>query len=455
MKFVTPLRKTAALVVVALGLSWLLAGCNGQCRQVRSSYQQALQQETELSQELPEGDQPAQFGLAIKTDLLNEIANTALQSTLKSGLQALSKVDVGGGQRVEVRTSGDVVNLKVEASDACEHCFRLGGDLDGAVSLDIPVVGRQRANLDGTLSIVAPLIVERGKNGGGVLKLDLAQAARIGKSSMRARLGNIRSSWARVLQSKLSDILLENLVEDVDAVELVSFDSPDFGIPGLEVYPVELVSDAKSGTIFAGFATNIEGLQSDIGIEPVTDLDDDQNLAIAFNPNLVVHGVSLMMKKDVVPRTYTTDGRPLRGGPAHASISGVRFTKGRVGELPMLLDFRVFNMPQNGICFWFDGRAEGRIALRGKNLEVSLTELDITQSSIPGLVTATDWMGADFLDGGKRIVKESLDDQNLEVPGGELEFKGLELELKRGTVVLKGVSAMRKPTSDRRRRIDR
>ena len=451
MKCVITSYRTVALIAVALGLSWLVAGCNGQCRQVRSNYQQAVQQETELSQELPSGEEAAQFGLALKTDLLNDIANKALQSTLKTGLQSLSKVDIGEGQKIDVRTSGDVVNLKIEASDACEHCFRLGGDLDGAVSLDVPLVGRQRANLEGTLSIVAPLIVARSKSGGGVLELDLSEAARIGKSSLNTRLSNIRSSWARVLQSKLSDILLEKLMEDLDDVELLSFDSPDFGIPGLEIFPVELVSDADSGTIFAGFATNITGLQSDIGIEPVTELEDDQNLALAFNPNLVAHGVSLMMQKDVVPRTYTTDGEPLRGGPAHASINAVRFTKGRVGELPMLVDFQVFNMPDSGMCFSFDAQAEGRIALRGENLEVSLTELDITDASVPGLATATDWMQADFLQGGKRIVKESLDEQNLEVPGGKLAFKGVELELKKGTVVLKGVSVVEEPQARRDR----
>jgi hypothetical protein len=445
-----------ALMMVSVGVS---AGCSSQCRQVRSDYRQAVLQETELSQELepqgPDGGSaPAQFGLALQTDMLEEVANTALQATIKSGLQALSKIDVGGGQQIDVRTRGNIVNLSIEASDACRHCFKVGGDLDGAVGLDVPLVGRQSANLDGSLNIVAPLLVERGKNGGAVLKLDLPEAARIGKSTLNARLTNLRSSWARVLQSKLSDVLLQRLMKDVDPVDLLSFDTPDFGIPGLEVFPVELVTDAKTGVIFAGFATNIEGLQADVGIEPVTNLEGDQNIAFAFNPNLVVHGVSLMMKKDVVPRTYSTDGEPMRGGPAHAVVNAVRFTKGRVGELPMTIDFSVFNMPESGFCFWFDGSASGRIALSGQNLAVSLTDVAITQSSVPGLVQATDWMGAEFLEGGKRIVKQSLDDQNVAVPGGELAFKGLALELNKGTVVLKGVSAVttKDAPQERRRR---
>lgn len=450
MKSTSRWRLVLAAVSMLVALS-LMSGCAAQCRQVRADYKQALAKETELDQQNPLDDKaPAQLGLAIKTDLLNEVANTALHATIKTGLAALSKVDVGGGQTIDVRTRGDVVNLKVEASDACDHCFEIGGQLDGSVSLDIPLVGRQSSNLGGSLSVVAPLILRRGKDGGGELALDLPAAARIGKSSLSANLTGVRSSWARVLQSKLSNILLEKLLEDVDPVKLLAFDSPDLGIPGLEIFPVQLASNARTGTIFAGFATNITGLQGDGGIEPVTNLEDDQNLALAFNPNLVVHAVSLMMKKGVVPRDYSTDGEPMRAGPAHVTIGGVRFTKGRVGELPMSMDFRVFTFGQQApMCFWFDGRASGRIALRGKNLEVSLTEVNITQSSVPGLVQATDWMNAEFLQGGKKVVRQSLDDQNVDVPGGQLQFKGLAVELTGGAVVLKGVSAVAEPRASR------
>jgi hypothetical protein len=442
-------RATASMISCSVAICLLImsvgVGCSGQCRQVRSDYRQALQGETALSQELATGEEPTQLGVAIKTELLNEVANTALQTTLKSGLAALSKVDVGAGQTIAVKTRGDIVNLQVNASDACEHCFEISGGLDGAASLDIPLVGTKSTRLTGNLSIVAPLLLARGHEGGGVLKLDLSEAARLGKSSLNTRLADLRSSWAQVLRSKLSDILLERLLKGAEPVELVNFEMPNFGIPGLDVFPVQLVTNADAGTIFAGFSTNIAGLSGDQGIEPVTELADDQNLALAFNPNLVVQGVSLMMKTDVVSRTYTTDGEPLRAGPAHASVNAVRFTKGRVGELPMAMDFEVFNMPDSGICFSADGRATGRIALRGRNLEVSLTEVDIVDASIPGLVTATDWVQADFLQGGKRIVRQSLDEQNVAVPGGKLDFKGLSLELSGGAVVLKGVSAIQDP----------
>lgn len=428
------------LAVLSLSLQ---AGCAGQCRQVEQGYRQAVAQETELAEEASTEADPAQFGLAIKTDLLNDVANTALQGVLAAGLDGLSKIDVGGGQRLRVNTRGDVVNLRVEASDACEHCFRLGGDLDGSVGVEVPVVGTQTANLDGSLSIVAPLVLARTEDGRSALQFDLSEAAKIGKSSLNTRLTNLRSSWARALQSQLADALLARLLKDVEPVTLLGFETPNFGIDGLEVFPVELVTNAKTGTIYAGFSTNVTGLEGAPGIAPVTDLADDQNLAIAFNPNLVVHALSLMMQKGVVSRTYTTDGKPARRGAAHVTIGDFGFRPGQAGELPMGLDFRVFNMggETGGLCFWFDGRATGTIALRNDTLDVSLDQVNITDSSLPdSVVSAADWAQAQFLDGGKRIVRQSLRDENVEVPGGQLQFQGMNLELKGNAVVLKGTS---------------
>lgn len=441
-----------AALVVALGAPSLLSACNMQCPQVRRDYEQSLERETRLSQELEEGDEPAQLGLTLKTDLLGDVANTALQSAIEGGLDTLAAIDVGGGQSVDVQTRGDVAELSVEASDACEHCFRIGGDLGGAVDLDIPAVGERSADLDGSLSLVAPLVFEQNDDGDTSLALDLPEAARIGQSSLDANLSGLRDSWARTLQSELSDRLLDELTDELEPVELVSFDHPDFGIPGLEVFPVELATDTASEAVFAGFSTNIEALETEAPIDPVTELEDDQNLALTFNPNLVAHGVSLMMQKDVVSRTYTADGRPLRDGPSRVAIDGFSFSKGRVGELPMQLDFRVFHLGEDEeaeeddtqMCYWFEGEANGRIALSADELEVSLTEVDIVDASLPTVATeATRWTQAEFLDGGKRLVRASLDEDNLQIPGGQLAFAGLSVELLENQVVLAGASEVR------------
>src|SRR5690554_3086812 len=137
------------LINLLLGASLLLAlglasGCSATCPQVKQSYAQALALESELEKEQPkESVRPVQFGLTLRTDLLNKITNTAIQGALKTGLNAVSEIDVGAGQTVGVKTSGDVLNLNIEASDACEHCFRISGKLDGSVGLNIPFVGNK------------------------------------------------------------------------------------------------------------------------------------------------------------------------------------------------------------------------------------------------------------------------------------------------------------------------
>lgn len=449
-----PARRNRALLNLLAGSGLLLAlgltsGCSATCPQVQQSYAQALAKESAIEEESPEEkERPVQFGLTLRADLLNNIANTVIQGALKTGLNAVSDIDVGAGQTVGVKTSGDVVNLNIQPSDACEHCFRVSGKLDGAVGLDIPFVGNKRTKLGGSLSVVAPVLLAQGKDGGGVLQFDIASAAKIGKSSLSTTLGDLPGSWSRVLQSKLSTLLLNKLLKDAKPIDLFSFEGPSLGIPGMEILPARLVTDAESGTIYAGFSTNIKGLLGDQSIEAVTALNDDQNLALSFNPNLVVHALSLMMKKDVIPRQYSSDGRPLRGGPAHATISAVNFSKGRVGELPMNVDFSIFNFGDGeAICYSFAGSAGGRIALRADTLEVSLTDVNITEASIPGLASAVEWAQAEFLQGSKTVIRESLNPQNIAIPGGKLAFQGLGLQLEGGAVVLRGVSLPIEPDS--------
>jgi hypothetical protein len=359
-------------------------------------------------------------------------------------LDVVSRVSVQSGTNIAVNTQGDVLNLNVEASDACENCFEITGGLDGRIGVEIPVLGEQSANLDGSLTLVAPITLTRLDDGRGAVQLDLTQVAKVGRSQIIPRISGIPDTWSSALQSPLSDKLLESLTRNLEPVTLVSYDAPSLGIPGLEVVPVKLATNAKTGTVFAGFTTNIKAL-SDSGktIEPITDLGEDENIALAFQPDMVLHAVSLMMQKDEIPRTYSSDGEPLRAGPAHVTLRGFNFSKGKVGELPMKLGFKIWNMQDGGPCYWFDGLAEGRVAVRGKRLEVSLTNVSITDGSLPvELVQATNWMNAEFLQGGKKVVRTSLNDQNLEIPGGKLDFVGMGLELRGNAIVLRGNSGV-------------
>lgn len=426
-------------VLTALPLVW---GCGAQCEQLRGDYQQALGQETDTFDIDPAGaDHPIHFGVAFKTDLLNRVANAALDGALDRGLDVATTALQVGGQSIDVATRGDIVDLRVEASDACARCFRVSGELGGEVLVDLPVVGQKSASLGGSFSLVAPIIVTPTRTGGGQIQLDTDQLADIGQSSLTARLGDLPQTWAAALQNELSKLLLVGLKDRLEPVTLLTFDAPDFGIPGLTVVPVELVGDAKAGTIFAGFSTNISALrgQPTSGVAPITELGADEDIALAFKPDLVLHALSLMMQADVVPRAYTTEGRPLRAGPAKVTLSQFGFEEGPVGILPMQLGFRVWNVGGDGPCFWFDGLARGRVAIRANTLEVSMTEVDITEASLPGLVTATDWMQAEFIKGSKQIVKTSLSEDNLSVPGGAgLRFGGVGLRLADNAIVLTG-----------------
>ncbi|MGM0555299.1 MAG: hypothetical protein ACQEVA_02875 [Myxococcota bacterium] len=440
--------RTYLLFVLAVAASALSTGCAGQCPQVKSGYEKALAQETELEQEVPQDlearEDAVHLGFAMKTDLLNDIIGRVLATALDEGLDVVSEISVQSGTNIAVNTQGDVVNLKVEASDACDNCFKITGGLDGKLGVKIPVLGEQSADLDGSLTLVAPITLTRLDDGRGAVQLDLTQVAKVGRSQIVPRISGIPDTWSRALQSPLSDKLLESLTQNLDPVTLVRYDPPDLGIPGLEVVPVQLATNAETGTVFTGFTTNVKAL-ADSGktIEPITDLGDDENIALAFQPDMVMHAVSLMMQKDSIPRTYSSDGEPLRAGPAHVTLRGFDFSKGRVGELPMKLGFKVWNMQDGGPCYWFDGLAEGRVALRGENLEVSLTNVSVTDGSLPvNLVKATDWMNAEFLQGGKKVIRTSLSDQNLEIPGGKMNFIGMGLEMRNNAIILRGNSGV-------------
>ena len=439
---------TYLLLVCAAALSFVGTGCASQCPQVKSGYEAALAQETALAQDVPqdmeERNDAVHIGFALKTELLNDIIKRALSTALDKGLDVVSTVSVKSGTNVSLNTQGDVLNLKIDASDACENCFKITGGLDGQISVGIPILGEQSANLNGSISLVAPITLTRLDDGRGAVQLDLTQVAKVGRSQIVPRISGIPDTWSRALQSPLSDMLLESVTRDLEPVTLVRYDPPSLGIPGLQIVPVKLASNAETGTVFAGFTTNIKALEeSGKTIEPITDLGDDENIAVAFQPDMVMHAVSLMMQKDEIPRTYSRDGEPLRGGPAHVTIRGFKFSKGKVGELPMKMGFKIWNMQDGGPCFWFDGMAEGRVAIRGNKLEVSMTSVKLTDGSLPlELLQATNWMNAEFIQGSKRVVRTSLDDQNIKVPGGKLDFIGMGVELRGNAIVLRGNSGV-------------
>ena len=473
-----------ALLVAGLGL--VSSGCEEQCRSVERSYRRSLSAEQTTTVEVEElsGDSAAQFGLALKTELLGDIVDIVVQPTLDAALSLASTVEISG-ERVRLSTEGDVLDLDLSAHSACDHCFELGAGLGGALVADIPSYGRERAELGGSLAIVAPLLLERGQEADAALKFDLPAMVDIGQSELTTRLGAVDPDIADMVEGPLADLLFDALARQLDPVTLVEFDAPSFGIPDFEVLPVQLVTDKASDTVFAGFATNIEALRVPgvAGVAPITDLKAEENFALAFQPELITHSLSLLMGGDQVSRTYDLSGRARRDGSAHVTLDGFRagydaiedpytgvdaggstdammsvdtgFDAGDAGDaggstdvesgpdVPIALGFEVFNLDgKDGACFGFGADALGGVSVRDNALQVELVDVRFTSAFLQeNLVEASNWLGAEFVQESRSLVSQSLDNATVAVPGTDLSFAGLGLETRPDAVVLRAATS--------------
>lgn len=492
----------SAVLAVASGL-WVLVGAAGcdeiereldrRCRESERIYQQELAAEqTELAdrENLPEDDdRPTHFGVTLSNDLLSDLANVAVEPLVKGALQIVSSVEVDG-KSVDLRTTGDIVKLTLEADEACDHCFRVGADLGGGLVADIPGVGTKTASLDGTAQLVVPLMLTRGDDKSTAVKLDLAQLGSIGASRIVARINGISRDWENKLRRPLSDLILEVLKRKLEPVTLVEFDGPSFGLEGFEVAPVQLESDAANGSVFAGFSTNIDALNTDdiAGVQPVTGLADGQNIALSFQPKLVGRLLSLLIGHGDVARRYTRDGEATDGGDLHVTLE--TFTAGdaatpvapdagpappdaarggadsgspdagmpdatmvdaggadaggpRPRSLPVGLEFQMHNFKQDSFCFSAGARMTGGVAVRNGELDIGVRDVRFTSSTAPaGLVDIANWTTAQFIQESRTLVDKSLDGDNLTVPGTTLSVGPLDVGLRPHTVVLRGSTEM-------------
>ncbi|QDG50520.1 hypothetical protein FIV42_07170 [Persicimonas caeni] len=482
-------RIAPALVLVAFTALCALvlgSGCEEYCAGTERSYNRALAAErTEVVEpEALSGDSPAQFGLALKTELIGDILDIVLQPTIDGALTAVSAINVDGDQ-VRLRSEGQILDLDVASDSACDHCFRITANLDGAIHADIPDWGNETANLGGSMSLVVPLLLERGETSDAALKLDLPAFVDIGRSSISARLGGVSDEVADMLEAPLSNLLLELLKDQLAPVTVAEFDAPSFGIPGFKLLPVQLVTDDASGTVFAGFATNIEALDvpGAAGVEPITDLAESENLAIAFQPAIIGHSLSLLMNDGQVARTYDLSGNASSRGNAHVTLDGFEvgehlldppdaeadagygdgadagygadvmtlsadagsseFPDAQAPDVPFALGFQVFNLSsRDGFCFGFGAQAVGGVSVRDSNLEIDLVDVRFTDSFYrDSLVNLSNWMDADFVTQSRTLVSQSLDKATVTVPGTELSLGATGLELRPNAVVLRAQSA--------------
>jgi hypothetical protein len=478
-------RATFAAVLAALSFSLLLQGCEEQCTAVQNRYESSLQaEEIELDDGELDGDRPAQFGIALKSNLISDITNIVLGAAIDSALNLASTVSIQG-QSVDLESRGQLVEMIVEPDSACENCFRIGGDLGGTLVADIPALGVRTANLRGSLSLVAPLILTAGDDAAGALKLDLRELANVGQSSLSASVEGIDPTWANLIESPLSDLLLRELTRNLDPVTIVEFDAPTFGIPDFEVLPVQLKTNGDTDTVFAGFATNMPffGDPASSGVAPITDLTKNENIAFAFQPDLINNALSLLMFGGQVARDYTLSGEASEDGPAHVVTRGFQvgnealppdydydadasyadagdaavamssdagLSDGPDRGLPLALGFDVFNIrKEDNVCFSFGAAAYGALSVRDDQVSVRLDDIQFTNATLQrNLVNLASWADADFINRSQTLVSQSVDTQNVRVPGARLSLGNLGIEARERAVVVRASSTASEDESE-------
>ncbi|MFB6372748.1 MAG: hypothetical protein ABEN55_06470, partial [Bradymonadaceae bacterium] len=303
----------------------------------------------------------AHLGITLSNKLLSDLSNVAVESAITGALQIASNVQVDG-KSIDLRTSGDIVKLSLEADEACDHCFEVGVSLGGRVTAEIPGVGTESAGLDGAAELVVPLTLTRGEDKSTAVELDFEQLAQIGASRVVARINDISKDWEDRLRRPLSNLILEVLGRKLKAVTLVEFDGPSFGLEGFELAPVALKSDAANGSVFAGFICHeaghyIFGYLSGGG---------------PFISEYHYAGTDGAMSS-------MDAGSPDAGSPDGGAGSAPPAVEGT----PVGLQFQMHNFNEDGFCFSAGARTSGGVAVREGELQIGIRDVRFTSSSVP------------------------------------------------------------------------
>jgi hypothetical protein len=471
----TPASIGACLLTLSLALA--STGCEeavnqlgGKCSKIEKSYKQTLEEEkTELDAESGSSSERAHLGLTLSNELLTKVVNRALQPIVKGALSLTSSIQGFG-----IEPSGDVIRVDLQADGQCDHCFKVGIELDGSLALQGPA-GTSNVPLNGALRVIAPLKLTPGDEKSAALKLDMKESKKILKSRLDARLGQL-PRWASAVRGPIENQLNKwankwNSQLTSKSVTLVEFDGPDFGIPDFQIFPVQLKTEAASDSVFTGFATNVAALNtSDVpAIDPVTELADNQNMALSFQPQLIVNALSLLIGIDKVSRTYGLSGDANPDGSLHVTLSqfqigasGGSSNAGDAGAMasmrdaggmadagsgsgsagvPVALGFKLHQFKPGGFCFSAGANASGSVGIAESSLKATLNDVEFTSSSAPsGVVDLANWAGAQFIQESQTLVESSLSANSVDMANSELELGPLEVALQPNTLVLRGQS---------------
>lgn len=450
--------KLPLMLILTVALAWLQTGCAQQCKKVSSDYEQALTQEAALAQEAPKPDMATHIGMGIRFDLVSQIAQRLLGDQLDGVLALATKLPLGGGKVVDIDLKGKPINLSFARDSSCAQCFHLTGDLSGSLTVTIPILGKQTIPLGGNLKLIAPIVFEQLANNKIMVKLDTKKFVDYAQNAINLELKQLPESWATAIKQPLTSKLIAALSERLKPIDLIAFKSPDFGIKGILITPSALAFEPSKNAIFLGFTTNIPGITQDRGLDinKAVSFGDNENLSIAFQPELIPSIITILMKDGVIPRRYTTDGKADEAGPAHVTLNSFAITasasegatttpqapsqgaKASSQSGPLSINFRSWNL-LGAACFWFDAAVSGDISLVDKKLKIDLQKIELTDASIaPSLIKRlVNWKTAQFLEESKNLIEKTLGEPQIEIPGGTLQLAASSLVKDPQTLVLK------------------
>jgi hypothetical protein len=304
-------------------------------------------------------------------------------------------------------------------------------------------------------------------DGSAMVQLDLKGLADSADSFLNVELKQLPSTWSNALRQPLAKRLKEHLIGRLKPIELLSFKPPELGIAGLRILPTQLRMVPEKNALFIGFTSNLPGIPASASISSTeaVNLQAGENLAIVIQPALMIHLASLLMQDGKIPRQYTSQGKADPQGSSYVTLKALEFggkadrlteqaaqaaqkkgfsvtqsaqTASTDGRQGLALAFRGWNL-NGGPCFWFDALLSGAVKLQNNTLEVFLDDIQLTNSSIaPQLVQAVSaWKSAEFAQESKRLIKTSLMQPTLKIPGTNAAFTASSLALDTNSLVLR------------------
>lgn len=432
----------------------LIVGCGPTCKELRANYEKAraaeLTEHSENGQSAESGDDGplAHLAVGLRTSMLEDLAARTATQTLEAVLSVSDALDVAGDSPVAVETLPALDQLQLDRPDnACRHCFQISGKLSGKMDVRIPALGRRTVPLDGDFQFIAPLTLAPGKKKGTTaLQLDLSEAARHNAPLVALNVTDLRSSWAQTIQQLLSDALSDTLLEQLEPVTLASFEVPNFGLTGVSIQPAGLQISPDGEAVQALLTTDLP-LSSPPGADALGSAatpSGGRNVSMAVPTRIVAAGIARGFRSGDVSRSYELSGEAASEGPVRVTLGDIDTSPpvssdttedGSKNRQPVSFGFRAWHLQEGGPCYWFDGKSSGEIRADEGRVSVGLDDVTFTDTSRTGLsLAAANWRSASFLESGSQILGASLNEGNIDMPGGPYELSQLGLDVTDGIV---------------------